>query len=67
LGGEHLKALEAISRLKVLDLRLMDAWAADCIGNGLTSLVTRLPCLRILAAPYDVLVRQKCKHTPAAS
>ena len=61
LSVKHLKAIGALPRVKVLDLRSMD-WAEDAISTGLTPLVANLPCLRILDVPDRVLVRQQSKQ-----
>ena len=55
IGAGHLRAVAALPRLTVLNLYHL-RWAEDAVNLGLGWLAARLPCLRVLNAPRNVLV-----------
>lgn len=56
VGVSHLRALTALPRLVMLDLYHLP-WAEDAVELGVGWLVARLPRLRALNAPPEVLVQ----------
>ena len=59
IGADHLRALTGLPRLTKLNLYHLH-WAEDAVELGLGWLAARLPRLKILNAPSDVLVRPWC-------
>ena len=59
IGADHLGALAGLPRLTKLNLYHLH-WAEDAVELGLGWLAARLPYLKILNAPSDVLVRPWC-------
>ena len=53
---EQLRVLAALPRLAVLNLHCT-TWAKDAVSTGLSVLAASLPCLRVLNAPSDALLR----------
>lgn len=56
IDASHLRALAALTQLKALNLSQLH-WTEDAVEMGLWWLAARLPRLRVLHAPTDVLVR----------
>ena len=59
IDARHLRALAALTQLKALNLSQLH-WTEDAVKLGLGWLAARLPRLRVLHAPTDVLVRPWC-------